>query len=638
MAEVGQHISSSLKSPDENVRVDALESMRGQADEYSLSLFKQALGDNSWRVRKTAVDILKGLPEHQKSSRLFINSLEDEENAARRSSALEGLVSMGKTAVPYLLEALDHENDDVKKFIVDILGEIKDPSVVDAILPLTRDSSENIRLATVETLGSIGGENTFQALLSLLSTEDVSLQFSVLYALGRVGKPIPLERIKPLLDQRILRRAVYDALGETRSPEALSILVQGVKDTGKSARQSAVRALDKLSREPRLEKLAENEVNKNLAGDAVDFLGELLQSNNLAVKKSAARLLGMIGTSKAGRTLARAFPDDSISSELEDALKKIQKRDPAAYDSAKKEEPAVNSLTGLERSLEIKSLGPMNEKQFTRTRDLVAGESGLFYDHELKYLVERRVQKRMESLQLNDYDQYLEMIESNGSKGKSELRELMNDLSTNETYFFREDFQLQAFKQEILPPLLEKKKKSGRGPLRIWSAGCSSGEEPYTIAMIVKELADQSSPPVEIIGSDFNREMIEKARLGLYNPSSFRTIEDSFVKKYFTQEAGRYRIKDEIKKMVAFDTTNILHAGSSPHLKNLEVVFCRNVIIYFSAEAKRRAVEQFYSILKPGGYLLLGHSESLMSVSTSFELVHLKNDLVYRKPESEGGP
>ncbi len=638
MAEVEQHISSSLKSADENVRVQALESMRGQADEYSLTLLKQALGDSSWRVRKTAVDILKNLPRTDKSAWLFISSLKDEENAARRSSALEGLTYMGKSAVPYLLEALDLQNDDVRKFIVDILGEIKDTGAVDAILPLTRDPSENIRLATVETLGSIGGDKAFQSLLSLLSSEDISLQFSVLYALGKLGKPIPVERVQPLLDNRILRRAIYDALGETRSPEALAILVQGIQDSGKSARQSAVRALHKISQNPGLEALAEKEVKKNFTQESLDFLAELLESGNQTIKKAAVRLLGMAGSSQAGKLLARAYSDDGLSSDIEEALKRIQRENPHAYDSIKKEEPVVPVVSAIERALEIKSLGPMNEKQFIRTRDLVSRESGLFYDHELKYLVERRVQKRMEALKLYDYDRYLEVIESNGSKGKKELRELMNDLSTNETYFFREDFQLKAFQKEILPALMEKKKKRTRGALRIWSAGCSSGEEPYTIAMIIKEMEDKFTAPVEIIGSDFNDDMIEKARTGVYNAASFRTIEDSFLKRYFTKEQGKYRLKDEIRKMVDFDTTNILHAVTADHLNNLDVIFCRNVIIYFSAEAKRRAVEQFYKILKPGGYLLLGHSESLMSVSTSFELVHLKNDLVYRKPEAEGGP
>jgi len=636
LAEVGQHISSSLKSPDENVRVQALESMRGQADEYSLTLLKQALGDSSWRVRKTAVDIVKNLPQHDKSARLFISSLEDEENAARRSSALEGLTYMSKSAVPYLLEALDFKNEDVKKFIVDILGEIKDPSVVDAILPLTQDLSENIRLATVETLGAIGGDKAFEALLSLLSTEDISLQFSVLYALGRLGKPIPVERIKPLMDKRILRRAVYDALGETQSPEALAILVEGVKDNGKSAKQSAVRALFRMSQNPKLARHAEEEIRSNFRGQPLDFFAELIESGNDALKKAAVNILGIIGNSDAGKILARAYSDDSISSEIEEALKKIQSDNPRVYESVKKEEPAVPSVSGLDHALEIRALGPMNEKQFVRTRDLVSRESGLFYDHDLKYLVERRVQKRMESLKINDYDRYLEIIESNGTRGKGELRELMNDLSTNETYFFREDFQLKAFREEILPTLLAKKGR--RGNIRIWSAGCSSGEEPYTIAMILKETMGKDAPQVEIIGSDFNRQMVEKARLGLYNPSSFRTIQDSFLKKYFTEEGRKYRIKDEVRKMVEFDTTNILHSDSAPHLKDLDVVFCRNVIIYFSADAKRRAVEQFYKILKPGGYLLLGHSESLMSVSTSFELVHLKNDLVYRKPEAEGRP
>ena len=277
----------------------------------------------------------------------------------------------------------------------------------------------------------------------------------------------------------------------------------------------------------------------------------------------------------------------------------------------------------------------MNNDQFERVRDLVAAESGLFYDPDLKYLVERRVQRRMEAVGVRSYEAYFALVGGDSENSRAEQHKLINVLSTNETYFFREDFQLKAFQEEILPALDQEKTPQGARRLRVWSAGCSSGEEPATIAMLVKEPPALDGWMVEIYGSDINEDTIATAKLGLYSPSSFRVAPEVFVKKYFRPEGSRLRLDEQIRKMIAFDTTNILECDTAKHLQNLDVIFCRNVIIYFSLEAKKRAMANFFKLLRPGGYLLLGHSESLMNISTQFELVHLKHDLVYRKPRGK---
>ena len=251
----------------------------------------------------------------------------------------------------------------------------------------------------------------------------------------------------------------------------------------------------------------------------------------------------------------------------------------------------------------------------------------------MKYLVERRVKARIKQLGLRRISDYLTRLEDTLSGGE-ELNILANLLATNETYFFREEFQLRAFQEEIMPELIAYARKNNH-LLKIWSAGCSSGEEPYTIAMLLKERNDLNDLRIEIYGTDMSKKMIEKARRGIYSSSSFRVINPYYLEKYFLPQGDKFQLSEEIKKMVKFDCFNLLSFNYPGYLKELDVIFCRNVLIYFSLEAKRILVEKFYQLLRPGGFLLLGHSESLMNLSTAFQIRHFKNDLVYQKPEAE---
>jgi chemotaxis protein methyltransferase CheR len=205
----------------------------------------------------------------------------------------------------------------------------------------------------------------------------------------------------------------------------------------------------------------------------------------------------------------------------------------------------------------------------------------------------------------------------------------MDILTTNETYFFREGFQLRAFTDEILPELIQLKQRDKT--LRIWSAGCSTGEEPYTIAMLMLELGCFQGWRIEIVGSDISLRVVQHARKGIYGKSSFRATEQRYIDRFFTEAEGGYRIKDEVRELVTITHMNLFDANRLALLGKMDVIFCRNVIIYFDNDSKMRVIESFYNTLRAGGYLLLGHSESLMNISTAFALKHLKNDMVYQK-------
>jgi chemotaxis protein methyltransferase CheR len=174
-----------------------------------------------------------------------------------------------------------------------------------------------------------------------------------------------------------------------------------------------------------------------------------------------------------------------------------------------------------------------------------------------------------------------------------------------------------------------------RTPVSIWSAGCSSGEEPYSIVILAREAGLEPGVDLRVYASDISHRMLRKARQGVYREASFRETETALRDKYFVEKDGLRRIADSVKEHVDFIHLNLLDRSKIALLGSMDVVLCRNVIIYFDAESKRQVIQTFFEKLRRGGHLLLGHSESLINLSTAFELRHLRNDLVYRRPHRE---
>jgi len=275
----------------------------------------------------------------------------------------------------------------------------------------------------------------------------------------------------------------------------------------------------------------------------------------------------------------------------------------------------------------------MSEVEFYAIRDFINRQCGLFFEISSKYLLEKRLSRRVHEHQLSSFREYHYYLLYDKNKAE-ELNSIVDILTTNETYFLREEYQLKAFKDEILPELASKKKDK---TLRIWSAGCSTGEEPYTIAMLLLESRLFSQWKVEVIGSDISQRVLQVARRGGYSSSSFRVMPDHYRDRFFYKgEDGKHYVNDEVKEKVTFGKVNLLDSQRINLIPDVDIIFCRNVIIYFDIETKKKVIENFYRKLSDGGYLLLGHSESLMNISTLFKLKHLKNDMVYQKPELIG--
>jgi len=274
----------------------------------------------------------------------------------------------------------------------------------------------------------------------------------------------------------------------------------------------------------------------------------------------------------------------------------------------------------------------LQPEEFRLLRDLISGYCGLYFEESSVYFLERRLQNRLEEKQLTSFLDYYYLL-LYGQEKEEELGKVVDVLTTNETYFFREANQLKTFSEEIIPEILERKK--ARRTLRIWSAGCSTGEEPYTLAMIALEHRELLGWNIEIFASDISQRVLQTARKGLYGKSSFRSMEQYYESRYFHRiDSSRSQIDDSVRKLVSFGHLNLLQPEQWTILAHFDIIFCRNVMIYFNMESKKKMVENFHQKLEEGGFLLLGHAESLMNISTSFSLRHFRHDMVYQKPNA----
>ena len=278
---------------------------------------------------------------------------------------------------------------------------------------------------------------------------------------------------------------------------------------------------------------------------------------------------------------------------------------------------------------------PLEAEEFRLLRDFIYQYCGLFFADESKYLLEKRLNKRLVELRLNCFRDYYYQLRYAQSR-EQELAEAINLLTTNETYFFREDFQLRAFTEEVIPELVRVKARRGEKSLRIWSAGCSSGEEPYTLAMLLLENPLLYGWSIEIIGTDISQRVLKIARDGLYGQNSFRATDERYLQRYFTQVDQKWQISSKVKDLVSISHLNFFDDNRVALLGTMDAIFCRNVIIYFDLRAKKRVIRTLHDRLRPGGYLLLGHSESLMNISADFKLRHFVNDMLYQKPAVAG--
>ncbi|HUO13803.1 MAG TPA: protein-glutamate O-methyltransferase CheR [Verrucomicrobiae bacterium] len=280
----------------------------------------------------------------------------------------------------------------------------------------------------------------------------------------------------------------------------------------------------------------------------------------------------------------------------------------------------------------IGALSGPPDPDLVRIRDLVYQVAGIFHPDNKLLLLLDRCSRRMRELQLKTLREYFECLTTQSIR-QNELVALLNEITIGETCFFRNQPQLDALRQIIIPKMLKAKARLPVRRLRIWSAGCSTGEEPYTLSMLLLEEAGShlKDCTFEITATDINERSLTHARHALYGDYSTRNLPAYYREKYFTAEGDQWQVKSVVRRNVSFSRLNLSDDSRMTFMKALDVIFCCNVLIYFDLASKQRAIQHFYHNLLPHGYLFLGHSESLYGVSGDFQLVHFPGTTAYVK-------
>lgn len=274
----------------------------------------------------------------------------------------------------------------------------------------------------------------------------------------------------------------------------------------------------------------------------------------------------------------------------------------------------------------------ISDEEFLQLRDFIYQQCGIFIAENRKYLVENRLSGRLKELNLNSYGEYYHYLRFDPNR-RTEMNRLFEVVTTNETSFFRNPPQLDVFRKVVLQRAIDEARKGGVKRLRIWSAGCSTGEEPYTLAIILHEALgpEISTWDVKITANDLSEAVLAAARRGVYSEYALRTTPPTIVQKYFTKQDNQFRIDPKLKQIVSFGQINLNDKLQLKRVERSQIIFCRNVIIYFDDEMKRGVISAFYDNLLPGGQLLIGHSESLHNISRTFKPEHHTGTIVYLK-------
>jgi chemotaxis protein methyltransferase CheR len=274
---------------------------------------------------------------------------------------------------------------------------------------------------------------------------------------------------------------------------------------------------------------------------------------------------------------------------------------------------------------------PISDNDFIQLRDFIYNICGMYFHTTKKYFLESRLARRMEATGAKSQPEYYQLLKS--PRGAEELKYLMDEITTNETFFFRNVPQLTALETKLLPEIVETKNKMGFRKLRIWSAGSSSGEEAYTMSMMLLEKRSTLLKDwiIEIVGTDINETVISQAKEGIYNAYSVRNIPDTYKRKYIREENGKFLLSPEVKKFVTFNKLNLYDDSKMIFMKSFDLIFCANVLIYFDTASKSKVVQHFYNNLQPYGYFFVGQSESLHGVNDKFKTVHFPGGFTYKK-------
>ena len=272
----------------------------------------------------------------------------------------------------------------------------------------------------------------------------------------------------------------------------------------------------------------------------------------------------------------------------------------------------------------------MSHEQFERLAQIIYDRSGIHFPEPKKYILESRLSHRLHDLEIEDFDQYIQYL-TMGPYQMDEFQEMFNRITINETSFFRNDAQLAVFETQILPQLLEARASNKR--LRIWSAACSTGEEPFTIAMMLHRTLGVrlSDWHIEILGTDISEKALKVAQSGVYNNYAVRSTPDLMKDRYFKEDSRSFVLNDDIRQMVNFEKHNLKDQLAAKRHGTWDVIFCRNVLIYFDDKMKKSVVSMFNNQLANDGTLFIGHSERIKDLTNDFQQLAIPQGFCYQK-------
>ena len=272
----------------------------------------------------------------------------------------------------------------------------------------------------------------------------------------------------------------------------------------------------------------------------------------------------------------------------------------------------------------------LSDEEFAKFCEFFYRKTGIMFDAKKKYFAERRIIDRMNKTGCATFREYFSNVRFEASG--AEMQRLVNQLTVNETYFFREDYQFKALVEGILPDLASRRK--GSEPIRLWSVPCSSGEEPYSLAIyILEQWADADRYDIEIMASDIDSTILAQAAAGVYGERSLQRLSPDLIRKYFTRQKDReYRISGDLRGSIDFFQGNVVDPMFMRQFRNIDVIFCRNMLIYFDDKSRRETIEAMYDCMSPGGYICLGHSESMSRISSLFRARKYSDSIIYQKP------
>jgi len=270
----------------------------------------------------------------------------------------------------------------------------------------------------------------------------------------------------------------------------------------------------------------------------------------------------------------------------------------------------------------------ITDGDFEKFREFFYRKTGISFESSKRYFVDKRLVERIEATDSETFRSYFTMLRFQASG--EELQLLTNLMTVNETYFIREEYQFQCLVDSMLPEIT--KLKTDDKPLRIWCIPSSSGEEPYSVVMyLLERWAGINDFDIEIISSDIDTGILQKARAGRYSARSVQYVPAPWLAKYFTRKGDEYQICQDLREAVEFTRVNLSEPADTRPYRNFDVIFCRNLLIYFDDVSRKTAAETFYDALKPGGFLCLGHSESMSRISSLYKVRKFPEAIVYQK-------